>query len=97
MSYLLEAMSYGGYLLTDIETEEDVYFQTDYDFPGLAQTLGWDMRSANCDHSSTDGTVKCDQCGKTAGEFISEAEEWLNSHDGEEFDNDSADDYFGSE
>lgn len=30
-----------GFTLTNVATGEDAYFQTDWDFPGLAQSLGW--------------------------------------------------------
>lgn len=36
-----EGNSYGHYLVTDIATGKTRYFQTDYDFPGLATTFGW--------------------------------------------------------
>lgn len=35
-----------------------------------------------CDHSSTDGTVDCKECGCTAGAFIRSAGEWLSDNDG---------------
>jgi hypothetical protein len=35
-----------------------------------------------CNHSGTDGTVDCPDCGLTAGEFISAAREWLDDNDG---------------
>lgn len=35
-----------------------------------------------CEHDSTDGTVKCRQCGIDAGTFISHAGDWLSDNDG---------------
>jgi len=35
-----------------------------------------------CDHSGTDGTVDCPECGIPAGEFIGAAGEWLRDNDG---------------
>lgn len=61
---------------------ETVLFQLDWDRPGLARSLGWDMRSRKCDHRGTDGTVTCPDCGRTADEFIAAATEWLDAHDG---------------
>jgi transcription elongation factor Elf1 len=40
---------------------------------------------ASCPHQSTDGTVTCRDCGTTASMFISTAWDWLDAHDGEEF------------
>lgn len=73
--------------------DSTVLFQTDWDFPSLASSLGWNMRSRKCEHRSTDGTVTCRECGKTASEFIGEAIEWLDRHEGKVFQNTSADDY----
>lgn len=36
-------------------------------------------RGTGCDHSSTDGTVNCANCGVTASEFIAAAGEYLDS------------------
>ena len=36
----------------------------------------------NCQHDGTDGTVDCDDCGLTAGDFIESAGEWLEANDG---------------
>lgn len=72
---------------------ESILFQTDWDFPSLAQSLGWSMRSRRCDHRSTDGTVTCSECGKTAPEFIAEAQEWLDARVYRNFQNTGADAY----
>jgi len=56
---------------------ESILFQSDWDFPGLAQSLGWSMKSRKCDHRGTDGTVTCPDCGKTASHFIARATEYL--------------------
>lgn len=55
-----------------------VLVQLDYDYPGLASTFGWQP----C-HSTTDGTIDCPECGKPAGEMISEAADYLDEHSGE--------------
>lgn len=74
--------------------EETILFQTDWDFPGLARTLGWNGKVGRerCRHSSTDGTVDCAECGKTASEFIQAATQWLDDHCGQTFR--AGDEYF---
>ena len=75
----------------------DVLVQTDWDYPGVASTFGWDIESVQadddspCDHSGSDGTIDCG-CGVSAGEFITSAGEFLQGADGA-----TADDpgYFG--
>lgn len=59
--------------------EPEVFVQTDWDYPSLAQSLGWNFQDLRrkCQHYHTDGTVDCPNCGKTASEFISEAYDWL--------------------
>ena len=39
-----------------------------------------------CEHDGTDGTVACEDCGVTAGDFISAAGDWLRDNDGAEAD-----------
>lgn len=79
---------------------EGTLVQTDWDFPAVAQDLGWSLlrvqvgkdgkpvhlkkvsrshSKVNCQHSGTDGTVKCPGCGLTASDFISAAAEFLDS------------------
>lgn len=42
MKLLLEGNRFGHYTITNLDTEEEQYIQSDYDFPGLARTFGWD-------------------------------------------------------
>lgn len=77
------------------ETGHESVLFTDWDYPGLAQSLGWNMRGRKCEHRSTDGTVDCRECGKTAHEFIVEAAEWLDKHCDRSFNNDELGVYFG--
>ena len=64
----------------------------DYNFPGVAQDLGWSLRrvqlrkgevvvlkrrAKGCEHRSTDGTVRCAECGVGAKAFIDAAREYL--------------------
>jgi hypothetical protein len=63
---------------------KSIIFQIDWDYPGLASSLGWNMRTAHkrgCEEfRSTDGTVTCPGCGRSAGHFIEKAQEWLDRH-----------------
>ena len=45
------------------------------------------------DHSGTDGTVKCPDCGKSVTKFLSEALEFIRDFEGEEFE--ELEEYFG--
>ena len=49
--------------------------------------LGWNGKVGRerCEHSPTDGTIDCGECGKTASEFISAAVKWLDRHCGNTF------------
>lgn len=72
--------------------------QSDWDYPSIAGTFGWSLRGTQygnatpCDHSGTDGTIACPDCGIPAGSFIADAAEWIADHYGT-----TADDpgYFG--
>lgn len=65
-----------------------ILIQTDYDYPGVASTFGWCTRNvqqdddAHCDHSGTDGTIPCPECGLDASVFIANAREFLDDNDG---------------
>jgi hypothetical protein len=73
----LEQGDFGTFLIVNEETGKDILIQTDWDYPGVASTFGW----VPC-HDSTDGTVTCPDCGKTPGELISEANEFLRENIG---------------
>jgi len=75
----LSVEPYGCYEITS-NTGESIFIQTDWDRPGLASNFGW----AACGCGETDGTVDCPH--KTATEMIESATDWLDSHDGESFD-----------
>jgi len=105
--------------IVDDETGDTILIQTDWDYPGTANSFGWSPRNVQqarcecgqqldwpytiqagdpcgpdgvcevccrhyppCDHSFTDGTVECPECGVTADEFIAAAGEWLRDNDG---------------
>jgi len=95
----LRAGPFGTYLISAADGR-DILVQTDWDFPGLARTFGWDMQEVqghaldedgmtleydnNCEHRGTDGTVKCIDCGLSASTFIAAAQEWLDDNIGAE-------------
>ena len=63
------------------ETGRDVLVQDDWSWPSIAGNFGF--VPCNCDNAgSTDGTVDC-PCGRTAGNMIAQAREFLDEHDGE--------------
>lgn len=62
------------------------YIQSDWNYPATARTFGWNIRgvhSRNCQRKdSTDGTVDCASCGRTASEFIQAAGNYLDRNIG---------------
>jgi len=76
--------------LWDWNTRDDkttMLVQTDWDYPGVARSFGWNAVAGNfktgdedCNHETTDGTVTCKGCGKTSTDFISEAADYLDAH-----------------
>ena len=67
--------------LYDVEGNDCVQFvQSDWDWAGLASTLGWKP----CEECGfTDGTVDCEH--RAVSEMLSSAYDWLAEHDGEYF------------
>ena len=64
---------------------QSVLIQTDWDYPGVASSFGWniaDVGDGSCQHESTDGTIDCRECNVTVGDFITAALEWLDDHHG---------------
>lgn len=51
------------------DEKNTILYQTDWDYPSLANNLGHVV----CPHGTSDGTVACKECGKTATDFITEA------------------------
>lgn len=67
---------------------EAILIQTDWDFPGVAASFGWDIRSVQkgrkrCSHNGTDGTIDC-ACGVTVAQFIESALQFIEDNDGAE-------------
>ena len=64
---------YSGYIVNGS------LIQCDYDYPSTVKRLGYGLRrrGEKCNHNSTDGTVDCKECGKTASQFIYESSQIL--------------------
>lgn len=69
-----------GFIVTDLKTDADFLVQTDWEFPGLAESLG--ATDITC-CGSTDGTVDCAEHGRTASDMIASAYDWLCDNEGE--------------
>lgn len=67
-----------GHILLKNDNDQDLYLQTDWDYPGIAECFGF----VPCDKCGTDGTVDCEH--KTASDMIDAAWEFLVEHEGEE-------------
>jgi hypothetical protein len=76
MNITLENGDFGTYLLI-AEDGRDILIQTDWDYPGIASSFGWQA----CKCGMTDGTVNCKH--KTASEMIEDAGNFLNDHIGD--------------
>lgn len=70
------------------DEKNTILIQSDWDFPGVAQTFGWSLSrrqqpkaKERCEHSGTDGTVTCPDCGLTPDMFISAAMAFLDDVD----------------
>jgi hypothetical protein len=57
---------------------DTILIQSDWDFAGVASNWGW--KPCQCDHSSTDGTVPCEGCGKSVGDMLADAFDFLVEH-----------------
>lgn len=66
---LLEG-DYGTFLVRAADGR-DILVQSDWDFPGVAETFGW----RPCPCGATDGTVDCDH--RTVGQMIDSARTFL--------------------
>jgi hypothetical protein len=72
-----------SFYVVHLATGEYLYIQTDWDFPGIAQTFGWTPKKfRKCAHRGTDGTVDCPDCGRSVSDFITEAQAYLTKHEG---------------
>jgi hypothetical protein len=77
------------------DASKSLFVQTDWDYPSIARTFGWDMstvkrksadeeeeESKPCKHNHTDGTVKCRDCGLEPSDFIAAAYDYLSENEG---------------
>ncbi len=68
--------------------KHSILVQDDLACPGVARSFGWDIYDVQsdqwgqCNHQSTDGTIRCNVCDVAASQFIASAVEWLRNHDG---------------
>jgi len=75
-----------GFLI--VKTKGDPYndndttlIQSDWDYAGVASSIGW----IPCKCGSTDGTVDCEACNRKVSDMLSEAYDYCQEHEGEEF------------
>ena len=72
-----------GYLITRQFMTESMICTIDHQFPQLARDCGWDMTQTTtagyegCQHSGTDGSIDCPECGTPASGFIAAARKYL--------------------
>ena len=66
---------FGAYII-DYENGKTELIQTDYSYPYVAAEFGY-KNPDKCVHRSTDGTIMCDECGKSPSEFIAQAREFI--------------------
>lgn len=72
MKITLEDSSFSAFLVKAADGRS-ILIQSDYDFPGIASTFGWQ----SCSCGTTDGTIDCPH--QTVAEMIAEAREFLDS------------------
>ena len=75
----LEEGNFGwDYIIRNLETDETVLIQTDWDYPGATSSFGW----VACECGLTDGTIDCKH--KKASDMIESAGNFLDEHIGDE-------------
>lgn len=77
MKITIQDGDFGTYFLI-AEDGQELLVQSDWDFPGIANSFGW----TPCICGATDGTVAC--AHKPVSEMIAEAQAFLNDHIGDE-------------
>lgn len=71
--------------IVHVESGKSILAQVDTDYPGFAAAFGWSVGHVPgiaCNHSGTDGTVECPNCGMPASTFIESAREFLEENNG---------------
>jgi len=76
MNITLQEGDFGTFLLV-AEDGRELLVQTDWDFPGVAQTFGW----SPCSCGKTDGTIDCPH--RAADDMIAEARDFLQERVGQ--------------
>lgn len=76
MKITLQEGDFGTFLLVADDGRE-LLVQTDWDFPGVAQTFGW----SPCPCGETDGTIDCPH--RAADDMIVDARDFLQERVGE--------------
>jgi hypothetical protein len=67
--------------------EYSTLVQTDWDLPGLATSFGWQPKDDEGNVlRDTDGTIPSEFSNKSAGDFISEARDYLDANEGKKVD-----------
>ena len=86
MAYIYFDSSYApcGFLIVQdngdpYEEKDSILIQTDWDYPGIASTMGW----TPCACGETDGPIDCQH--RKTGEMINEAWEFIKTRDGKSF------------
>jgi hypothetical protein len=89
----LEQGQFGSDYIIRSSDGETMLVQTDWEYPGIATTFGWDTFDVQhdddvtlCKHIETDGTVDCPDCGMKTSKFIAAAHDYLDEHIGDEVD-----------
>lgn len=75
----LDDSDFGCYIIQDLESDQSVLIQVDYDRPSLAGHMGW----VACPCGETDGTIDCKH--RSTAEMIDDATRFLDDHIGDEF------------
>jgi hypothetical protein len=74
MKIYLESGQFGwDYIISNSENDKTRLIQSDWDYPGIAGSFGWQA----CPCGMTDGTVDCEH--KKVSELIGEAQKFLDS------------------
>jgi hypothetical protein len=76
-----------GFTIHNLETGETLPILTDWDYPSVASTFGWNIATAHRKPTcpgihDTDGTVTCPVCHATPSDFIQAASTWMIQHSG---------------
>lgn len=78
---------FGCYLVCLVDGGTDMLVQSDFDLPGLASVFGWFPTDENGYRLyDTDGTIPSKRSQKSVSEFINDARQFLDEHEGDEAD-----------